>query len=351
MSPLEFTQRVLRWFDSYGRKHLPWQREVTPYRVWVSEIMLQQTQVTTVIPYYERFIARFPNVTALANAELDEVLHLWSGLGYYARARHLHRAAVLIRDHFGGELPLAITALCQLPGIGRSTAGAILALAVNQRHPILDGNVKRVLARFHAVTGWPGRAEVLATLWELAEQYTPSQRVADYTQSMMDLGALICIRGRPRCSLCPLQDGCAAHAQGRETQFPAPPPRRNLPVRKTCMLMPHTLQGEVLLEKRPPTGVWGGLWSFPECPPDNDAKAWCRDVLGLDVVDIQAWAVLRHTFSHFHLDITPLRITVNNRTHGVMEGERYIWYNPRQPDGRGFAAPVKRLLSLLATDY
>jgi A/G-specific adenine glycosylase len=256
----------------------------------------------------------------------------------------------LIRDHFDGELPLAITALCQLPGIGRSTAGAILALAVNQRHPILDGNVKRVLARFHAVAGWPGRAEVLASLWKLAEQHTPSQRVADYTQAMMDLGALICIRGRPRCSLCPLQDDCAAHAQGCETQFPTPRPRRNLPLRKTCMLMLRTLQGEVLLEKRPPTGVWGGLWSFPECSPDSDAEAWCRDILGLIVIDIQAWAVLRHTFSHFHLEIIPLRITVNNRTHGVMEGERYVWYNTRQLDGRGFAAPVKRLLSLLATD-
>ncbi len=350
MIPDEFSQRVLRWFDAHGRKHLPWQQQPTPYRVWVSEIMLQQTQVATVIPYYERFLARFPDVNVLAAADLDEVLHRWAGLGYYARARHLHRAAIIIRDCYGGQLPLDMQAVSDLPGIGRSTAGAILALAANQRHPILDGNVKRVLARFQAVDGWPGHSAVLAVLWELAERYTPNERVADYTQAMMDLGAMICTRTRPRCALCPLADKCAAHAQGRETAVPASRPRRELPVRATRMLMLRMPGGGVLLEKRPPTGIWGGLWSFPECSPEADVEIWCRAVLKLTVVNIQPWSALRHTFSHFHLDITPLCITVQNPTSAVMEGERYVWYNISQPDERGLAAPVQRLLSILAND-
>jgi A/G-specific adenine glycosylase len=350
MYPEEFSRRVLRWFDDHGRKHLPWQQQPTPYRVWVSEIMLQQTQVATVIPYYERFMARFPEVSALATAGLDEVLHLWSGLGYYARARHLHQTAVIIRDQYGGTMPLDFATLASLPGIGRSTAGAILALAANQRYPILDGNVRRVLARFQAVESWPGRAKVLAALWELAERYTPHRRVAEYTQAMMDLGALICTRGRPCCHLCPVAEGCEAHTQGREQEFPASRPARELPVRAIRMLLLRISAGEVLLEKRPPTGVWGGLWSFPECPMEVEIAAWCRDRLGLEVLEIQPWRMLQHTFSHFHLDITPLHITVKNPTPAIMEGERFVWYNIRQPDERGLAAPVQRLLTLLADD-
>lgn len=350
MNPNEFSQRVLRWFDAHGRKHLPWQQEPTPYRVWISEIMLQQTQVATVVPYYQRFMTRFPEVNALADAALDEVLHLWSGLGYYARARNLHRAAVIIRDHYGGQMPLDKEALCALPGIGRSTAGAILALAAGQRQPILDGNVKRVLARFQALEGWPGRADVLAELWDLAERYTPSERVADYTQAMMDLGALVCIRSRPRCALCPLADGCAAHAQGQEMAFPVSRPRRELPVREIRLLMLRAPTGEVLLEKRPPVGIWGGLWSFPECPVNVAVAQWCEDVLRLEVNDTQGWAALRHTFSHFHLDITPVRVAVKDPDRAVMEAGRFVWYNTRQPDRRGLAAPVQRLLSVLASE-
>jgi len=348
--PEEFSRRLLRWFADHGRKHLPWQQQPTPYRIWVSEIMLQQTQVATVIPYYDRFLARFPHVNALADAPLDEVLHLWSGLGYYARARHLHQAAGIIRDRYGGAMPLDFAALAQLPGIGRSTAGAILALAVGQRHPILDGNVKRVLTRFHAIEGWPGRAGVLADLWELAERYTPTQGVAEYTQAMMDLGALLCIRGRPRCHACPVAEDCLAHRAGRQMELPTPRPQRELPVRATRMLLLCTSAGEVLLEKRPPTGVWGGLWSLPECPPEADLSVWCRDHLNLETVDIQPWGIVRHTFSHFHLDITPVHITVQNPRPAIMEAERVVWYNIRQPDKRGLAAPVQRLVNLLADD-
>ncbi len=350
MHPDEFSQRLLAWFNVHGRRCLPWQRQPTPYRVWVSEIMLQQTQVATVIPYYERFMARFPDVNTLAAAALDEVLHLWSGLGYYARARNLHQTARIIQEHQGGELPRDFAALAALPGIGRSTAGAILALACNRCHPILDGNVKRVLARFHAVDGWPGRADVLATLWVLAEHHTPAERVANYTQAIMDLGALICTRSRPRCQLCPVAAGCQAHSQQRELDFPAPRPARELPVRATRMLLLCTPTGEVLLEKRPPAGVWGGLWSFPECPPEATVADWCAQRLAVQVSDVRNWAALRHSFSHFHLDITPVYGRVYDSSPAIMEAERFVWYNIRQPDDRGLAAPVQRLLQILAND-
>ena len=312
--------------------------------------MLQQTQVTTVIPYYQRFMTKFPDIRALANAPLDQVLALWSGLGYYARARNLHRTAGIVCDHYGGELPHDIKLLSDLPGIGRSTAGAILALSLGQRQAILDGNVKRVLARLHAVEGWPGRSAVAHQLWQLAEQYTPSERVAAYTQAMMDLGAMVCTRRRPQCPVCPLAAHCEAHAQGREHAYPTPKPRREQPVRRTRMLLLCSTSRQVLLEQRPPTGVWGGLWSFPECPMDADISAWCREHYGVAVQDYQTWATLRHTLSHFHLDIIPVYITAQPLADRVMAADRQVWYNIDQPDARGLAAPVQRLLTTLAHD-
>ncbi len=351
MQPDEFSRRVLDWYDAHGRKDLPWQRDASPYRVWVSEIMLQQTQVATVIPYYERFMACFPSLSDLAAADLDAVLARWSGLGYYARARNLHRAARQVMDHHGGELPDTAESLQALPGIGRSTAGAILALSRGRRHAILDGNVKRVLARFRAVAGWPGRTEVQARLWELAEQYTPRERVAAYTQAMMDLGATVCTRRRSLCHACPLARDCRALALGRVGDFPASRPRRDLPTRQTRMLLLRAADGAVCLEKRPPTGVWGGLWSFPECPPQAEVARWCQEALGLEVDHIQPWGVLRHTFSHFHLDITPVRVTVTGAVGRVMDADRYVWYNTGQPEPGGLAAPVRRLLDTLANDW
>lgn len=350
MTSDEFGRRVLEWFDAHGRKHLPWQQNATAYRVWVSEIMLQQTQVAAVIPYYERFTARFPDLASLADADLDEVLGLWAGLGYYARARHLHQTARIARDRHGGDLPLDSAQLQTLPGIGRSTAGAILALAAGQRQPILDGNVKRLLARFAAVAGWPGQSHVRAMLWALAERYTPAERTADYTQAIMDLGAMVCTPRQPCCHQCPLAEGCAAHEQGREADYPMPKPRRDLPVRATQMLLLRRAEGEVLLERRPPVGVWGGLWSFPECPLGVDIAGWCRERLALEVTAGMPWSVVRHSFSHFHLDITPVPVTVRGTSRTVMEGERFVWYNTRCPDERGVAAPVRRLLVALASE-
>ena len=349
MTAQAFSTAVLRWYAAHGRKNLPWQREPTPYRVWVSEVMLQQTQVTTVIGYFERFMERFPDVVALADAELDAVLHLWSGLGYYARARNLHKAACRIRDAHGGVFPQSIDAVQALPGVGRSTAGAILALACGQHHAILDGNVKRVLARYHAVAGWPGEAAVLTQLWAFAEDHTPAQRVAAYTQAMMDLGATVCTRTRPQCDRCPLAAGCVARASGRQRDFPGARPRRSLPVRATHMLLVRNGQGAVLLQQRPPVGIWGGLWSFPEVESPAAGGDWCARQFGRGVDRIEAWPVLRHSFTHFHLDITPLLIDLGeSRAAGVLEGRPAVWYNTRtENDPRGLAAPVQRLLDRL----
>ena len=229
MAASQFSQLVLEWYDRHGRKHLPWQQNITPYRVWISEIMLQQTQVTTVIPYFEKFMVRFPDVQALASAGEDDVLHYWSGLGYYSRARNLHKAAKTVVQEHQGVFPNSVEGLMELSGIGRSTAGAIAAISMGIRAPILDGNVKRVLARYHAVPGWPGQAKTANLLWEIAEQYTPDKRVADYTQVMMDLGAMVCTRTRPLCQQCPLQNGCLAHQAGEETLYPVSKPKKIKP--------------------------------------------------------------------------------------------------------------------------
>ncbi len=344
--PSTFATRVLAWYDRHGRHDLPWQADPTPYRVWVSEIMLQQTRVETVVSYYQRFLQRFPDVQALAAAPLDEVLHLWSGLGYYARARNLHAAAVRLCAAHGGHFPQDIDALVALPGIGRSTAGAILSLACGQRHPILDGNVKRVLARFHAVEGWPGRTAVLKRLWALAERHTPRERVADYTQAMMDLGATLCTRGTPDCDACPLNADCAALAQGRPQAYPAPRPKRALPVREVYMLLLVNGEGEVWLQQRPPSGVWGGLWSLPEFDGPDALLDWCGRFTGR-AVEARELPALRHTFSHFRLDIRPRLVRLENPAFSVMEGEGCVWYNSRQPQSLGLAAPVRRLLDSL----
>ncbi|MGD2138409.1 MAG: A/G-specific adenine glycosylase [Gammaproteobacteria bacterium] len=343
-APAGFSDRVLAWYVRSGRRDLPWQREPTPYRVWVSEIMLQQTQVATVIPFYDRFLARFPSVHALAGASRDQVLHLWSGLGYYARARNLHAAAQQIVSRHDGVFPQAFEAVMELPGIGRSTAGAILSLACGQRHPILDGNVKRVLARYHAVAGWPGQARVLKTLWSLAEGHTPEAQVDVYTQAIMDLGATLCTRGRPDCTHCPLAADCAARQAGRQSEYPAPRPKKVLPVRPVTMLLLCRGRDEILLERRPPSGIWGGLWSFPELGDTPGAEAAWQGATGIRFQRIEAWPVVRHTFTHFQLEITPLLAGVRSEADLVMEGADRVWYNTRQSTERGLAAPVKKLL-------
>jgi A/G-specific adenine glycosylase len=346
MNAKHIAQPLLTWFDQYGRHDLPWQSRRSAYRVWVSEIMLQQTQVSTVIPYFERFMARFPEVTTLADAHIDEVLHLWTGLGYYARARNLHRASQYIRDHHQGNFPDTFADILALPGIGRSTAGAILAQAFEQPFAILDGNVKRVLTRVFAIDGWPGNKLIENELWDIAEQETPRERIVDYTQAIMDLGATVCRRTTPTCDACPLTKLCDAFQMNRQADFPTRKTRKYIPVRSTCMLIIVNDDDEsILLEQRPPSGIWGGLWSFPEHSAANETEIThlCEQQLQLKLINkIEPLPTLRHTFSHFHLDITPL--SVRARHVGIMDSDRYIWYNTRQPTARGLPAPVKTIL-------
>jgi A/G-specific adenine glycosylase len=339
-----FQQLILGWFDQHGRKTLPWQQDISCYRVWISEIMLQQTQVATAIPYYERFMERFPTLASLAQTPNDEVLHYWTGLGYYARARNLHKAAKIIVEQFGGQFPEQFEDIVQLPGIGRSTAGAISAIALAKHYPILDGNVKRVLARFAAIEGWPGKPSVADQLWEIAEHYTPKKRIADYTQAIMDLGAMVCTRTKPNCNACPLSTHCVAHQQHTETKYPTSKPKKSLPIKTTIMLLIKNETGDFLLEKRPPTGIWGGLWGFPQCNATTDIKPWCAS----NEIDMKAQTALpefRHTFSHYHLDIQPICITLKNTLHNIMDAQQFVWYNHTQ--ALGLAAPVKKLLTQL----
>ncbi|HVC29141.1 MAG TPA: A/G-specific adenine glycosylase [Gammaproteobacteria bacterium] len=336
---------LLRWQRKHGRHDLLWQQQRSPYHVWVSEIMLQQTQVASVTPYYTRFMSRFPDLDVLAAASQDEVLHLWSGLGYYARARNLQRAAHIIRDEYAGMFPREFEKLACLPGIGRSTAAAILALAYGDRHAILDGNVKRVLARVHAVKGWPGESRIAKRLWALAEQHTPHKHVAAYTQAIMDLGATVCTRSRPHCQECPLAADCIAHKRGHENRFPTPRPRKTLPVRRTRMLL-VTCKGRVLLERRPPAGIWGGLWGFPELPARREVADWCHAHLHVQPQAQSVWPVLRHTFSHFHLDMQPLQLEVSELA-GIGDDAGRVWYDLQAPARVGLAAPVKKLIGQL----
>ncbi|WP_290651399.1 A/G-specific adenine glycosylase [Aquisalimonas sp.] len=339
----QFSARILAWYDHSGRHGLPWKHPATSYRVWVSEIMLQQTQVSVVVPYFERFIARFPDVATLAAAPQDEVLALWAGLGYYARARNLHRAAQQIVSEHDGVMPARREAWEALPGVGRSTAGAIVSLSTGQRHAILDGNIKRVLTRYGAVPGWPGRSAVVRALWQWSEALTPKRRCADYNQAMMDLGATICTRRAPACTLCPVSGGCRAYAQGEAEAYPEPRPARRMPVRHTRMVLLESERG-LLLQRRPPTGIWGGLWSLPECPVDEELAAYCREELGLLIEPPVAWPSFRHTFSHYHLEIQPVHARLADSADRVMTGPETIWYNGASMPGRGVAAPVNRLL-------
>lgn len=338
-----FQQRVLDWYDRHGRKTLPWQQSKTPYRVWISEIMLQQTQVSTVIPYFERFMARFPTVHDLAAADTDAVLHLWTGLGYYARARNLHKAARQLVTDFDGDFPDTVEAVADLPGIGRSTAGAILSLSRGVHAPILDGNVKRVLARFFALDGWTGQTANLKRLWQWSEALTPAERVADFNQVMMDLGALVCVRSRPLCDACPLQAECKAYAQGRTAELPASKPKKDKPVRDAWMLILQAPDGRVQLVKRPESGIWGGLHAFPQF----DSRDAAEQQLALADIDAEpeAWTSFRHTFSHYHLNIHPLFVPLNDLPPAVSDNA--LWYHPGLAEQVGLSAPVKTLLERL----
>jgi A/G-specific adenine glycosylase len=340
MSSNAFSKNLLVWFADHGRKTLPWQQPATPYRVWISEVMLQQTQVTTVIPYFERFMQHFPDVQSLAAAPIDEVLHLWTGLGYYARARNLHRAAQQIAD--GGQFPQTLEDLQALPGVGRSTAGAILSLSGQGVAAILDGNVKRVLARVFCVEGWTGSPKVQAQLWAQAEQLTPQQQpqVAHFNQAMMDLGATVCKR-QPDCAICPLQSQCLAYQRGVTRDYPQRKPAKNKPVKRWQMLLLKNPQGAVWLQQRPAKGIWGGLWSLPQFESQQDLQLWSQQFTSSALEPLPEF---RHTFTHFHLDIQAYLQTTEPTTQELLPSAEGVWYHPASAHKIGLAAPVKQLI-------
>ena len=347
MASSDFATTLLAWFDAHGRHDLPWQHPRTPYRVWVSEIMLQQTQVQTVIGYFDRFIARFPDLAALAAAHEDEVLALWSGLGYYSRARNLHQAARRCVEQHGGELPATLDALSALPGIGRSTAAAILAQAHGQRQAILDGNVKRVLARLTGEAEWPGKPAVQKRLWAEAEARLPdpraaNPRLADYTQALMDFGATFCTPRKPRCADCPMRESCRASAEDAVARIPARKPTKPLPTRAARMLLLRDAQGRVLLERRAGKGVWQGLWSLPEAADDAGAET-LRAAFGADTG--RALPAFTHVFSHYRLDVRPSLHAV--REPRIDDTDTRRWLHVDELDAVGLPRPIRTLLESL----
>ncbi|NBA98388.1 A/G-specific adenine glycosylase [Pseudomonas sp. R5(2019)] len=346
MSPEQFSTAVLDWYDHNGRHDLPWQQGINPYRVWVSEIMLQQTQVSTVLNYFDRFMDALPTVEALAAAPEDEVLHLWTGLGYYTRARNLQKTARIVVEQYAGEFPHDVEKLTELPGIGLSTAGAIASISMGLRAAILDGNVKRVLARYTAQEGYPGESKVAKALWANAERFTPQTRVNHYTQAMMDLGATLCTRSKPSCLLCPLEKGCEAHLLGLEIRYPIPKPRKAVPQKRTLMPMLANREGAILLYRRPSSGLWGGLWSLPELDDLSDLEH-LADQHALALGASQSLPALTHTFSHFQLAIEPWLVRVDSQGPRVAEAD-WLWYNLATPPRLGLAAPVKKLLKRAA---
>ncbi|HUQ10420.1 MAG TPA: A/G-specific adenine glycosylase [Steroidobacteraceae bacterium] len=341
--------RLLAWHAISGRHDLPWQRhptrDNTAYRVWVSEIMLQQTQVATVIPYYERFMARFPDVRALADAPIDEVLHLWTGLGYYARARNLHRAAQTIRDRHQGRFPATLDEAMDLPGIGRSTAGAILAISTGGRHPILDGNVKRVLARHYGIDGPIDDSGTVDSLWKLADQNTPADGVAIYTQAIMDLGATLCTRANPRCDACPIAEGCRARVEGRQAELPAGKRRRAARKLRRAIMLVARRESAVLLVQRPSAGIWGGLWCLPEFADRDAAESFAISELDKAKLSDAALPDIEHSFTHFDLVITPVEARCRGEAR-VRDGKS-LWYDLAEPARVGLPAPIKTLLGSL----
>lgn len=350
----QFSEQVLNWFDHYGRKDLPWQQDKTPYRVWVSEIMLQQTQVASVIGYYQKFMTTFPDVQTLANAHQDEVLSHWAGLGYYARARNLHKAAKAVVDVHAGQFPNSVDGLVELPGIGRSTAGAIISIAFQQRATILDGNVKRVLTRWQAIEGWPGQREIEKELWLLADELTPDNRVDDYTQAIMDLGATLCTRSKPNCEACPVQASCQAYDKQLQHEIPHSKPRKAIPLKTTAVVALLSESGEILLQQRPSKGIWGGLYSLPEFSTEL-SKEDVLDQLGSGIKDaitnIETAPAFVHTFSHYKLELNPIVVHIDT-TLELESLEQCKWQPLSGLANLGLPAPIEKFLNrILASPH
>lgn len=350
MTDNNFSQRIIHWQQQHGRHNLPWQQDKSLYKTWVSEVMLQQTQVATVIPYFKKFMRSFPTIDYLANAPIDEVLHHWTGLGYYARARNLHKSAQFIRDNYQGEFPQNFQQVLDLPGIGRSTAGAILSLTLGQHFAILDGNVKRVLTRHQAIEGWTGEKRVENILWELAEKVTPSKQSNIFNQAMMDMGAMVCTRSKPKCVECPINIDCKSFSAGTMSDYPTPKARKKIPVKHAFMLVLQKSDGktqQIQLKQRPPVGIWGGLWCFPEF----STLPLCLEFLheqGISEYQQRLLPTFRHTFSHYHFDISAVVITVGGIEQQRVREENMLWYDINAPQKVGLAAATKRILNAVS---
>ncbi|WP_095500479.1 A/G-specific adenine glycosylase [Paraferrimonas haliotis] len=339
-----FSTRLINWQLAYGRQQLPWQNTHDAYAVWLSEIMLQQTQVATVIPYYERFLSRFSSIDALANADIDDVLHLWTGLGYYARARNLHKAAKMMQTQHNSQFPDSLEQALELPGVGRSTASSILTFAKGQALPILDGNVKRVLARHAMVDGWTGSTATQKQLWRLSEALTPTSQTGVFNQGLMDLGSMVCKRSKPLCHECPVAIDCQAQLKGLQDKYPVPKPKKQKPV-KTCHIAMIQEKDTVLLLQRPPSGIWGGLWCPPMFETEQELHEYAEQY---SATKAQPLTQFRHTFSHYHLDINAWLVRVEAQNHSrVMEPQPTLWYNLQQPQQVGLAAATERLLQAI----
>lgn len=342
--PVEFAERLIAWQRRYGRHDLPWQRTDDPYRVWLAEVMLQQTQVAAVIPYYERFLARFPTLAALAASPVEDVMALWSGLGYYARARNLHKCAQTVVTQYEGKFPRDPATIASLPGIGRSTANAIAAFCFGARVPILDGNVKRLLCRFLGIAGYPGAPAIESRLWRDGTALLPDKDIGIYIQAQMDLGATVCTRSKPRCAQCPLADLCLAQLQGRTAELPTPRPKHVMPEQRVTLLVLR--KGlRIALEQRPPAGIWGGLLSLPELPADADLRSHCALNLGLRLDAVSPAPTFWHGFTHFRLHIEPLLCEVSDLARLAEPGLR--WLDQEELARAALPAPIRKLLSAI----
>ncbi|MCP4430798.1 MAG: A/G-specific adenine glycosylase [Gammaproteobacteria bacterium] len=336
---------LLEWFERHGRHNLPWQIDRTAYRVWLSEIMLQQTQVATVIPYYYRFLDSFPTIESLADAESDRVLQHWQGLGYYARARNLHKSAQLIRDQHNGKFPESMDAVMALPGIGRSSAAAILTFAYGHSWPILDGNVKRVLARYFQVPGWYGQGKTMKQLWSLSERVTPQYKTGQFNQAVMDLGSMVCVRTKPLCEQCPLTAGCLSFKHRTQNQYPEKNPKKDKPHKNTLMLL-HRYRDQVLLYRRPPTGIWGGLWSLPEVGIADEIDMWQEKNLSLRSPHLSINEnMIRHQFTHFSLDISVAVFELKTLPSKIVDSDDCVFVSPAKIPLYGLPTPVRKILT------
>jgi A/G-specific adenine glycosylase len=335
----KISKSLLKWFDQHGRHNLPWQNKpANVYHVWLSEIMLQQTQVSTVISYFNNFIQHFPTIDTLASADEDAILAQWAGLGYYVRARNLHKCAQIIIEQYQGKFPKKFEKVIDLPGIGESTAGAILSISFGKNQAILDSNVKRVLARYHQVQGHYGQSKTLDKLWYLARHHTPNNRNADYTQAIMDLGATLCVRRNPECEHCPIAQHCQAQQYNTQNNYPNLKPRKNKPTRSIVMFIYKNTAGEIYLEKRPKKGIWGGLWSLIECK--NDEKIINQTIKKFDknAKIEKKLPTIKHSFTHYHLMITPIVVACLKTN----EGFRSIIELKV-----GLPAPVKKIITII----